>query len=1292
MRRKDHDSEGITRRSLLKGLGAAPLLLNPSLLDGASLLSAPFSRTSSTQPFHEEPFVPHYPSQSPLQDVLRLVEPGSDAYLSERYAMEIGAVLEQWQAALESGQLQALAQSLDSSLQASSLQPASEVPLRAGSAIHGVRRTFSSAMPLGPDPFLQSVRAWLGSGARVEHADFQITAIDAMGAEHAMVRAELHYDITSAVGAYREQRVGTWHTVWNQGDPGAGAATWKLTRIEATAETLMQAHGPVFVDVTEQALGSNDSYKGQLLHGADTWRTVLDGASGIDVYGNNGVAAGDLDNDGWDDLYVSQPAGLPNRLYRNRGDGSFEDVTEKAGVGVLDNTACAIFADFRNIGLQDLLVVCSSGPLMFVNRGDGTFAIRQNTFRFAQPPQGSFTHAAVADYDQDGRLDIYFCVYSYYLGLDQYHYPVPYFDARNGPPNFLFHNEGDGTFADHTETAGMQADNDRYSFAAAWGEASAGKGPDLYVANDFGRNSFYRNQGHGKFVSAATQAHVEDVGAGMSACWADIANDGKANLYAANMWSAAGQRVSQQRVFHQETSEKIREVYQQHARGNTLYRNQGDGSFTNVTQAAGVAMGRWAWGSDFWDFDHDGYLDLYVTNGYISAPTKEDAAPGRRDLGSFFWRQVVANSPQDATPTLAYERGWNALNELIRSDRSWSGSERNVLYANNRDGSFSEVSGVAGLDLLEDGRSFALADIDHDGRLEVIVKNRNAPQLRILRNAMMELGDSIAFRLQGTRSNRDGIGAAVTLECGDLRQTRYLQAGSGFLSQHAKEVFFGLGFAREHSGPLRATVRWPSGVTQEFADLPRNHRIALEEGVPTFHATPFSTSAASYSHTRPQIPGETLPESVETWLLEPLPAPAFRLPDLAGQMHSLDTWRGSSLLLVFWSSGSPASRQQFGQLRRAAGAYQSRGVGILLVCLDQGEAAAQARSLASAEHYPFPVLFSTDDMAGVYNITYRYLFDRRRDLHPPIAFLIDPAGFILKVFQGVFDPAGVLADINGAPASAEARMRKALPFTGTLYQGSFARNDFTYGVAMFQHGYMEQAEASFRQVISAKPDNAEGFYNLGTLQLRKNDLGQAEQSLKKAVALRPSYPEAWNNLGMLAAQQGRAEDAVQDFKACLALRPAYATALMNLGNVYRRQGKLTEAQDCLARARALEPENPEANYGLGMVYAQQDHLESASEYLAQAIALRPNYPEALNNLGVLYVRQQDYPKAEDQFRTCIRLDPEFEQSYINLARVAMQQQDKAKAVQALKELLRVHPQSPAALQGLALLRNSPGAQ
>ena len=192
---------------------------------------------------------------------------------------------------------------------------------------------------------------------------------------------------------------------------------------------------------------------------------------------------------------------------------------------------------------------------------------------------------------------------------------------------------------------------------------------------------------------------------------------------------------------------------------------------------------------------------------------------------------------------LPYEHGWNALNELIRSDSSWSGYERNVMFANNRDGTFSEVSGAVGLDFPEDSRSFALADLDHDGRLEVILKNRNGPQLRILHNAMKGIGHSVSFRLRGQKSNRDGIGAAITVEAGTLRQTKYLQAGSGFLAQHSKELHFGIGKQEE---TVRATVRWPSGHSQQLEDVPVDHRIEIEEGSASFAAKPFAAPQPAY--------------------------------------------------------------------------------------------------------------------------------------------------------------------------------------------------------------------------------------------------------------------------------------------------------------------------------------------------------------------------------------------------------------------------------------------------------------
>ena len=1210
--------------------------------------------------------------------------------MEEQYAAELTALLTRWGASLAGRRYEELLGSLSRPLQAASLIPAKIVPLRPNDPIGSARLEYAEQLSsIQPEQFLAAFREWVGHGSSIDRSQFEVISLTLLTQTPLAVASIVRYDIlANRQDGKREQRVGTWSAEWlrEQGQPGAGI--WKLRLLQPHQEVRTSVTGPVFVDVTGRALGHIASYQDQMLHGSDYWRTALEGACGIDVYGNNGIATGDFDNDGFDDLYVSQPAGLPNRLYRNRGDGTFDDVTEAAGVGVLDNTSCALFADLRNTGLQDLVVVCGGGPLLFLNQGNGTFELKPDAFHFAHPPQGTFTHAALSDYDRDGRLDLYFCVYSYYLGLDQYHYPVPYFDARNGPPNFLMHNEGDGTFVDRTEAAGLHLENDRYSFACAWNESSSTHLPDLYVVNDFGRNNLYRNNGDGTFIAVSTKAHAEDVGAGMSACWMDFNNDGNKDLYVANMWSAAGLRVSQQPRFHKEAPEDIRALYRQHAQGNTLYQSDPTGAFRNVSQEAKADVGRWAWCSDSWDFDHDGFVDLYVTNGYISAPHTGEDAQNSTDLASFFWRQLVAKSPNDSTPSLAYEHGWNAINELIRSDHSWNGSERNVLFANNRDGTFSEVSAVAGMDLIEDGRSFALADLDHDGRLEVVVKNRNGPQLRVLHNAMQHLGDSIALRLQGTRSNRDAIGASITLDAGDLHQTKSLQAGTGFLAQHTKEVFFGLG---NTSLPVNATVRWPSGLVQHFEALPRNSRIQLVEGTSSFAARPFALlqEKPAEAVALPNPAPRAAPIAIETWLIDPLKAPAFSLPNLSGTNEQLPSFAGSTSLLVFWSSASAASRDLLQALQRQRAAIAAAPLKIIAINLEPAGQTAGARRFLEQQRFSFTTLFATDEVAGIYNIIFRYLFDRRRDLPIPAAFLIDAKGMIVKVYQGVFDPAHSIADARAIPTTTAERMKKALPFPGRLYQGEFLRNDFTYGVAMFQHGYLDQAEDSFRQVVAGKPDDAEGFYNLGTLNLRKNNFAQARTYLEQTLKLRPNYPEAWNNLGMMAAQQGHPLEAIENFKQSLALRPAYTTALLNLGNVYRRQGAFPEAREALTRALALQPDDPEANYSLGMFYAQQDQLKSAQDYLQRAADLRPGYAEALNNLGVIAVRQQDDATAEERFKTCIRIVPGFDAAYLNLARVYLSQHQKLKAQAIIDQLLRLRPESPAGKQGLQMLQAAP---
>jgi hypothetical protein len=556
-------------------------------------------------------------------------------------------------------QLEGIAKILAPDFWASPFQPAESRLVRSGPVIEIRKSTFAPDPSLGRDAFLRELGSVLGAFSQILTAEFQVTRIEAGVSEPPeRLLTEVRYDLVgTGPHVHREQRVGAWELHWE----ATAGGQFLLQSWKCLWETQSHSTSPIFVDVAAEVLGNNPSYSAQLVHGADYWRTVLDGACGIDIYGHNGVSVGDIDNDGYDDLYVCQPAGLPNRLYRNRGDGTFEDITEAAGVGVLDNTACALFADIDNDGRQDLIVVGASGPRLFLNQGSAKFRQKPDAFRSANPPQGTFTGAALADYDRDGWLDIYFCLYAYYQGTGQYRYPLPYHDAENGPPNFLLRNQRDGTFRDVTAQSGLDRNNTRYSFCCGWNDYDGDGWPDLYVVNDFGRKNLYHNNGDGTFTDVTAQAGVEDAGAGMSVCWFDYDNDGAGDLYVANMWTAAGLRVSAQPIFQKEKPEEVRALYRKHAMGNSLLRNNGEHAFADRTAVSGTGMGRWSWSSDTWDFDHDGYPDLYITNGMVSGTSPED-------LNSFFWRQVVAQSPAGAKLSPDYEQGWNAINELSRAE------------------------------------------------------------------------------------------------------------------------------------------------------------------------------------------------------------------------------------------------------------------------------------------------------------------------------------------------------------------------------------------------------------------------------------------------------------------------------------------------------------------------------------------------------------------------------------------------------------------------------------------------
>jgi hypothetical protein len=403
-------------------------------------------------------FRPALATPDGLAPLLAQLEAGHDAFPRERDAQDIEAQLAVFGAWLRSASRSAPAVFAPDFRGAPLSRTGKDVAAGALTVTRVVQPASADAAgALDAAAFTADVRRWLDGMGRVLVAEFRVTAI-ADGADPASRRTDVRYDIVGDAQGARLQVVGVWQITWRKAADGWRAVDWR-----GRGHVRSRAAAPLFTEITTPLLGGASSFQRQLSLPLDTWNAALDSVLTRDSNGHHGVSVGDADGDGREDLYVAQPSGLPNRLYRARDDGTFEDATEAAGLGLLDDTAQSIFADVDNDGDQDLVVATSLQPVLFRNGGAGRYERVSDAFTFARPLQGMLTGLALADYDRDGFLDVYLCVYSYFFGAgeEKAGTPMPYHDARNGPPGVLLRNDGAGRFVDVTDAVGLDRGNDR---------------------------------------------------------------------------------------------------------------------------------------------------------------------------------------------------------------------------------------------------------------------------------------------------------------------------------------------------------------------------------------------------------------------------------------------------------------------------------------------------------------------------------------------------------------------------------------------------------------------------------------------------------------------------------------------------------------------------------------------------------------------------------------------------------------------------------------------------------------
>lgn len=508
------------------------------------------------------------------------------------------------------------------------------------------------------------------------------------------------------------------------------------------------------------------------------------------------VSVTDFDGDGNVDLYFTNSRfGEPNALYRNRGDGTFQDVAAEAGLADVNRpgdgvSMGAVWGDIDNDGREDVLVY-RYGHLALYRNIDGT---RPGGTRFeditmqAGLRQWVNSNGAIwLDYDRDGLLDLY--VTAYFRDLDLWRLPTTrimhnsFEFATNGGKNLLFRNLGGARFEDVTHQTGVGST--RWTLAAASADFNADGWPDIYLANDYGPEELYLNDQGRRFILTTAGLESESK-SGMSVTLGDAFNRGRLDAFVTN--------ISERGYLFQNNNLRLNQMREA-------------GRFRNIAEGD-IADAGWAWGAQFGDFNNDGTNELFVANGFISADREQN-----------YWYSMSKIAGANAR---FFE---DAATWPPFGNASLSGYEPSRVYLNRGVAGWIDVAKQVGVTDLYDGRAVAVADLSNRGAVDVIVANQNQPAT-LYRGYPDSTNHWIAFHLIGTRSNRSAIGAEVLLESGDLAQRRVVDGGSGFASQNDRRPHFGLG-AREWVD--RVIIEWPSGERQILTRPPIDRIVTVTE-------------------------------------------------------------------------------------------------------------------------------------------------------------------------------------------------------------------------------------------------------------------------------------------------------------------------------------------------------------------------------------------------------------------------------------------------------------------------------
>ena len=639
----------------------------------------------------------------------------------------------------------------------------------------------------------------------------------------------------------------------------------------------------------------------------------------------------------------------------------------------------------------------------------------------------------------------------------------------------------------------------------------------------------------------------------------------------------------------------------------------------------------------------------------------------------------MSSSPENEARSSQYERSWALLYRLIRLNGSLSGHERNVLYWNRGDGTFADLSAVAGLDFPEDGRAFVTFDFDRDGDTDILLNNRNSPQLRLLRNNLPTSHHSVAFRLEGTASNRDAVGARLVLETASGRHlTRSVRSGSGFRSQPSRTVHFGLG---EEDEIREVKVFWPSGSVDIHRDIPADHLFLITEGMEDVAARPFDAAPASEFERDSTEPAAKTGRT-GIWLTEATPAPALRGRTLDGETFLQERYRGKRVLLNFWATWCAPCQVELADFNEHRAALEEASLVPLLVSVDEPSEHESVRRFVRERELPFPVVLPDADSVTAFDLLVRHILDQSGELAIPTSFLIDREGNIVKLYMGLTSAEQILSDLERWPDDQPELLERALPFPGRAYVTRFERNWVQLGDAYAAAGLTGEALATLEYAVEAHPKHAAILDRLGSMYGEQGRWQEALATHQAAVDLGLPGIAAQVHLASALAELGRLPEARAAATAALSQAPDDTEALRVWGAVASRQGEFEAALPALLSAREIDPDNPETHYNLGWLYLQTRQTTDALASLRRAIELAPDHIEALHDLGILHAQAGAWDQAASSLRKALEVRPDFPEAHYSLGLVHAQNGDFTGAESSLQAALELRGDYAEALADL----------